>query len=229
MTTIDEIRRMQEEGKTEQEMIESLEQRGIPEEEIISSLEEAKIKAAVSFTPTPGNEDMVPSIMTQQTEETQTTEELPSIEQGYQEQQPEEQYQQGYDQQQYAPEQYPQEQYQQDYSQYPVYQPSGLSPDTITEIAEQAIEEKLEDTRAKLQDIASFKASMEATIDSIDSRLQRIEKVIDRLQLSVLQKVGDYVNNVDDIKRELIETQKSFKSLLPQARAEQKSIAKKSK
>ena len=78
------------------------------------------------------------------------------------------------------------------------------------------IQEKLEDTSEKLKQIASFKTSIEAKIESIDSRLTRIEKVIDRLQLSVLQKVGDYIINVDDIKKELIETQKSFKSLLPE-------------
>ena len=41
-----------------------------------------------------------------------------------------------------------------------------------------------------------------------------MEKIIDRLQLSILQKVGDYLTNVEDIKKELAETQKSFKSML---------------
>ena len=30
-----------------------------------------------------------------------------------------------------------------------------------------------------------------------------------------MQKVGDYMTNIDDIKKELVETQKSFKSLVP--------------
>lgn len=214
MATLDEIKRLQKEGRTEPEIIESLEQRGVPEEEILSSLEEAKIKAAVS-SQSAGNEEMMPSIMSQPQEESPEPESELSSQEEYQEAEaPQQQYQQYASEQQYQ--QYPQEQYQQDYSQYPVYQPSGLSPDTITEIAEQAIEEKLESTKIKLQEISSFKSSMEATTESLDARLVRIEKIIDRLQLSVLQKVGDYINNVDDIRRELVETQKSFKSLLPE-------------
>ena len=48
----------------------------------------------------------------------------------------------------------------------------------------------------------------------IEQRLRRIEAVIDKLQMSVLQKVGDYMNNVETIKNEITETQKTFKSIL---------------
>ena len=109
------------------------------------------------------------------------------------------------------PEQQYSDQYNQQYSdqQYPQY-----SQNTISEIAEQITTEKLSSFRTDIEKALNMKTAFESKIEFIDERLKRIEKVIDRLQLSVLQKVGDYVNNVDDIKKELVETQKSFKSLL---------------
>lgn len=228
MGTLDEIKRMKQEGKSDQEIINALLGRGITKEEISEALSEDKIKEAVDYP----EADMQPSIMSAGEEVPQPGQETPMPEQTAeypQEQYPAPAYQNI--QQPYAPESYPQEQYPtaeypQDYN-YPAYQPSGLSPDTITEIAEQVIQEKLGETSEKLKQISAFRNSMEAKMEGIDSRLVRIEKVIDRLQLSVLQKVGDYINNVDDIKKELIETQKSFRSLLPEFnRAAEKTLRK---
>ncbi len=98
---------------------------------------------------------------------------------------------------------------QEEYTQYS----SAISPDTITELTEQAITEKLSPLKTQMEKIIDMKTTLSAKISHLSSRLERIEKIIDRLQLSILQKVGDYVNNVDEIKRELIETQKSFKAL----------------
>ena len=53
-------------------------------------------------------------------------------------------------------------------------------------------------------------------IDYMEERLKRIEKTIDILQSSVLRKVGDYITDVQDIKAELIETQKSLSKVFPE-------------
>ena len=221
MGTTEEIGRMQQEGLSDQEIIQALQQQGISNQEISAALTESRIKEAV-ISPNLENDEMIPSIMSEsQIPQAGIGEQL-SISQQEQAPAQEQQYSpqgQSYPSyEQYTPSpdnQYPQYS-SQDYNQYPVYQPSGLSPETITEIAEQVIQEKLEDTRDKLQQIATFKTKIEVSVESIDNRLKRIEQIIDRLQLSVLQKVGDYVNNVNDIKQELVETQKSFKSILPQ-------------
>lgn len=118
-------------------------------------------------------------------------------------------------QEQYA--QYPQEYQQaqappQDY-QYQDYQPTGISTDAISEIAEQIAEEKISPMKKSVEKLIDSKTNMEAKLSFIDERLKRIENMIDRMQLSILQKVGDYVNNVEDIKKEMIETQKSFKAM----------------
>ncbi len=96
------------------------------------------------------------------------------------------------------------------------YQPIAISPDTMNEVAEQVVAEKLGPIAASLEKLFDQKSNSEAQIQYIDERLKRIEKIIDRLQLSILQKVGEYVTNVDDIKREMVETQKSFRALLDQ-------------
>jgi tetrahydromethanopterin S-methyltransferase subunit B len=127
-----------------------------------------------------------------------------------------ENYQQSYSQgqEQYHPQQSNQQQgypeYQQQYDPYS----SGISTDTISEIAEQVVLEKLSPLKEHIEQIISFKTTIEARMESLDERLKRMEKIIDRLQLSILQKVGEYITNVDDIKKEIGETQKSFRTLL---------------
>jgi len=85
------------------------------------------------------------------------------------------------------------------------------SSDNISEIAEQIFDEKMSSLGKKIDSLSESRTEFEAKLLSLDSRLSKIEKVIDRLQLSILQKVGEYITNVEDIKKEIIETQKSFK------------------
>jgi len=106
---------------------------------------------------------------------------------------------------------YPEYQYQ-DYQQY---EPTGISSDTITEISEQVVSEKLSAMQDKLEKAINFRNIAETKLSSLDERLRRIEQILDRLQLSILQKVGEYVADVKDIKKEFVETQKSLKKLSP--------------
>ena len=91
----------------------------------------------------------------------------------------------------------------------------SISPDTITEISEQVVAEKLAPLRKDIEKILDLKTTMETKMEYLDERLKRIEKIIDRLQLSIMQKVGEYITNIDDIKKEITETQKSFKAMAP--------------
>lgn len=104
------------------------------------------------------------------------------------------QQQQPYDGQQYAPS-------------------AGIGSDVITEIADQVVAEKLSPLLNAMDKILDMKSNVDSQLRYMDERLKRVEKVIDRLQLSVLQRVGEYVSNVEDIKQELQETQKTFKAL----------------
>src|SRR3989344_2737737 len=85
---------------------------------------------------------------------------------------------------------------------------------SIIQISEQIVSEKMTDIRKKMEKISIFKTELETKTESIEERLKRIEKIIDTLQTSVLRKVGDYVTNVEDLKHEMIETQKTFAKVL---------------
>ena len=200
----------------DEQVIQSLRNGGADYKDIADALAQSRIKAAVEQQdadpnsiypgePTVGTQnEMEPSMMGQQQEMM-----LPSPGAAeYPSQIPAPSYDapQGYDQQQYG------EQY--------VQQPYGTSPDMTAEIAEQVVAEKLGELRKHLEKIADMKTIFDSKVEILDERLRRIEKTIDVLQSSVLRKVGDYVTNVEDIKREMIETQKTFSKLIPEHRAQ---------
>lgn len=217
MTVLEEVKRMQQQGSNDEQIIQSLRERGVEYKEIADSLAQSRIKAAVEQpdtdpnvypggTPEPSSDtNMERSIMNQQ--EPELIPPTPGAG-GYAPQQP----QGGYTVQQ--PQDYNTGQYAEGYGQNQQY---SASPDLTTEIAEQVVAEKFSEIRKHLEKIADMKSTVEAKMEYLDERLKRIEKIIDTLQSSILRKVGDYVTNVDDIKRELIETQKTFAKLIPAA------------
>ena len=96
---------------------------------------------------------------------------------------------------------------------YPQQQYSSMSSDTVSEIAEEVVAEKFFNIKKELEKVIEFRTAVQAKMEYLDERLKRIEKIIERLQLSVLQKVGDYMTNVEDIQKELDEVQKTFKAV----------------
>ena len=171
-----------------EEIKSTLRSRGLSATEISAFMSQAKIKEAVSgqsyqsqnpfqFNSANGGEngEMYPSIMQQQIEQN------PDVQQDNTQEAPIPQEDLQYN------EQYPQEtmaspyqtQYQQPYdSQYQPYQ-SAISPETITELAEQVITEKLSPLSAKMEKIISSRTTFESRIQSIQERLERIEKIND--------------------------------------------------
>jgi DNA-binding transcriptional MerR regulator len=210
MPLLSDIQRMQAEGRTDQEIISSLKEQGISPREITEALTQSKIKEAVSAPAEGGYETSAPS-PEQQMSVPEQSQAAPA--------------------EAYAPSQaqegaypaagaYPAPAEGAAYSEYPQYpqqaQMGGISPDTITEISEQVVAEKLSPIRRDLEKVIDIKTTLESKTEYLDERLKRIEKIIDRLQLSIMQKVGDYMTNIDDIKKEIVETQKSFKALAPE-------------
>jgi len=47
-------------------------------------------------------------------------------------------------------------------------------------------------------------------MEHLNERLKRIETIIDRLQASILEKIGSYGSNLDSIKKEMSMMQDSF-------------------
>jgi DNA-binding transcriptional MerR regulator len=224
MTVLTDIKRMQVEGKTEAEILSTLKQQGVSPREITEALSQSKIREAVAGESPYGNPEAV--LMPSQEQAAPAEEMVPSVaaqqqaQENYPPQYPQP-YEQQYQQAQAPPQQaqYPPQYPQQYEPQYQTYQPQpqmgSISPDTITEISEQVVAEKLAPLRKDIEKVLDLKTTMETKMEYLDERLKRIEKIIDRLQLSIMQKVGEYITNIDDIKKEITETQKSFKAMVP--------------
>ncbi len=220
MTVLTDIKRMQVEGKTEAEILSTLKQQGVSPREITEALSQSKIREAVAGESPYGNPEA--ALMPPQEQAAPAEEMVPSVAAPQGRENYPQPYEQQYQQAQApAPQQQPQyQQYPQQYEpQYQTYQPQpqmgAISPDTITEISEQVVAEKLSPLRKDIEKVIDLKTTMESKMEYLDERLKRIEKIIDLLQLSIMQKVGEYITNIDDIKKEITETQKSFKAMVP--------------
>ncbi|MEK6854966.1 MAG: hypothetical protein AABX73_01975 [Nanoarchaeota archaeon] len=217
MGIIDEIKQMQSQGKSEQEIASSLKQRGVSDSEINEAIAQNRIKDAVSSDDPLRIQQGYDSFNSFQGQEPAKSAEYSDNKVGYEGMQPSLlgfQDEQNNPTSQVAQERYlPNEQAYSEYGQYQPYQ-EAISSDVISEISEQIVSEKLSFLYDKLEKIFSFMNSSETRITNIDERIRRVEKILDVLQLSLLQKVGDYVSDVKDMKKELEETQKSFKTLV---------------
>ena len=176
MTTIEKIIQMQQQGMSDADIIKNLKNDGISPKEISDSLAQARIKLAVSQTPEPNGyqESSVP----QNTQEQYF---------------PQEQYQQTYQEQQYAPET----------QQYYAPEQSAMSIDTINDIVERIVSEKMKDTNQKIKTSTEFKIKTEEEIAEIKDRLKAIESVMDNLQKSIIGKVGEFGQSTTLIHKDL--------------------------
>ncbi len=181
---LDKVMQMQQQGMHEQEINKRLRDQGISPQQINDALNQFQVKTAVSQLPEsqmheqPMTQEMQQSIMPLQ--------ESPQTQTPYQEQEyysPE------------TPQAYPQEAY---YPEQPM-----IDSDTITEIAEQIISEKLNEFRQKIGNIPAFKTETQDKLKDLDERLKRIESSIDKLQQSVIGKIGEFGENTQSIHKDL--------------------------
>jgi len=207
MALIDTINKMKQQNLSNQEIIKTLEEQGYSPEEINSSLSQANI---VPASPQPSNsspsqQNMQPSLMaspqsSQPHQQPITQEVQPEPPQQYQEPQTSEETYQNYNQA-YYPEQG-----------YEQYLPS--TSDTMAEIAEEIVEEKLTKLKNSIGNLSEFKIEIEDKLKNLHNRVRRIENIIDKLQLSILKKISIYGENLEDIKSEITKTQDSFSKIL---------------
>lgn len=90
---------------------------------------------------------------------------------------------------------------------YPTYQeqqaPPQIETEAIEEIAEQIVEEKWQEVKAKISDVIEWKNYADRRINSIDERIKRVESSIDRLQAALLSKVNEYGRGIKDLGSEM--------------------------
>lgn len=201
MGVLEQISQMKNQGMGDEEIVSSLQEQGVSPKTINDALSQADIKKAVSAegydqqdmggVPTPNPEQM-------RNPHSPTRQEISGDVYAPQAtQQP----QQAYSSEEYYP--------QQNYDQYGGYS-GGLDSSTIIEIAEQVFSEKIQKVEKQIKEVIEFKTISESTLSNLSERVKRIESMIDKLQVGILERVGSYGKNVENLKKELSMVQDSF-------------------
>ncbi len=231
MGVLDKVSQMKSQGKGDSEIISTLRAQGVSPKEIQDALSQAQIKNAVSGS------DMQQSIMDQNSDAYspgsmgQGQEDYVPTPQPPQDNSPYQSQTQGYAQEAYQTPQYQDQNYQnygqQDYGQYPEqysdyaqgqdsYYPDESFSDnsSVIDIADQVVSEKTKKIQKQVEDLMEFKSLAENSLKLMEERLRRIETTIDKLQISILDKIGSYGKNLSEVKKEMSMMQDSFSKVV---------------
>jgi hypothetical protein len=221
MGTLDQVTKMRKQGISDKEIISNLSQGGVSPREINDALKQAQIKNAVSDF----DDDMQPSMNVNEEVPVPNEEEVPQEYEPQQESSPQayapatqEEYQpqeqQQYQQQEYQPQEYlPQQQYspQENYSNY---SSSGINTDTIIEITDQIFSDRIRKFQKQEDANSEAVALLQTKFENVSERLKKIETIIDKLQIAILEKIGSYGQNLEGIKKEMSMMQDSFSKMI---------------
>lgn len=208
MGVLENITQMRSQGMSDEEVVQKLQEQGTSPREINDALNQAQIKNAVgnqegsSDVPAPSGQNYAEQPQNQYNEQqypqTQETGEAYPPQQGY-----EDYYRQdyggGYD--------YGYGGYQQGY---------GTDTSTMVEVAEQVFSEKMQKTQKQVKDLAEFKTLTESKVEQLSERIKRIENLMDKMQAAILDKIGSYGKNLDNVRKEMDMMQDSFAKVVPE-------------
>ncbi len=235
MAALEQVMQLKNQGYNEDQIVESLKQQGVSPKEITDAINQSNIKDAVSGESKnydapqapeqnqenskfqrPGNQPQG-----QDTGYSPSTQEISSPQQtNTQEQSQQQTYDQNYGQN------YNQEQYDQNYG-YQENQGTSGNSETMIEIADQVFSEKIKDIQNTIDDLNEFKTTTETKVEHIDKRLKKIEKMIDTLQIKVLEKVGNYGKELSSTKKELKMVEDSISKINKKSSKSKKKKSKK--
>jgi hypothetical protein len=207
MAVLEQVISMKEQGISDRDIVNELSQNGISPKEISEALGQAQIKYSVS---NPGDEEqMQPSIMPGENvpQEGNGQVYVP----GAYEQQGEYPVPEYQEQGQYAPE-YSQQQYYQPTTEQ--YSSAGIDANTVMEIADQVFSERIRKIQEQTETTAEASVVLQAKMENISDRLKKIETIIDKLQIAILEKVGSYGKNLESVKKEMSMMQDSFSKMI---------------
>lgn len=194
---LDDFLELEKEGKTNSEIVLELQNKGFSPQEINDAVNQSKIKKAVTSP-----EGMQLSIM-EEPEQVQPPVPIPSKKKKM----PFPMTAPAQAEYQYPPA------YEYGSAQQPI-QSQGADIETIEEISEEIVNEKMTGLRDELENIRDFKQSVQTKIDDLDDRLRRIELNIDRLQASMIGKVQEYGQNIKDLGSEMRAVEGAFSNVL---------------
>lgn len=198
MAVLDRVNQMHNQGMGDEEIIKRLTDEGLPMKDVNDALNQSKIKMAVNQQQTMAYQD--------QQYAAPQAQDYPQTGYDYNQQ-----FSPAYQEQQYAAPQ-AQPQYPEQYGQQASYQPQyaaqqypsmGIDTETITQISEQIINEKLKELKDSMGDIASFKSNTQERISDLNDRLKRIENSLDKIQQAIIGKVGEFGESVAYIHKDL--------------------------
>jgi len=199
MPLINQIKSLQEQGLTEEQIIQNLQEQGLSPLEVNQAVEQAKIKSAVQETE---QEEMQPSMTEPVGEYGEYPQETLESPMPIEEQAP-------------LSQETPQYIYPTPQQAYPSYQEYSYSnQESVSEIAEQITEEKINQIKGEISGMTEFKTLSSKKIESMDERLKKIENIIERLQATIIGKIGSFSSNIQDIKEEMGMMQDSFSKAL---------------
>lgn len=206
MAILDQITQMKKDGLSDQDIISNLQSQGINPGEIMGALDKAKIKEAVAGedgAPPEAPEPYTPQSAGQENYAPQTQEMPYNTQQGQMD----------------APQEYaPQEGYEEQN-----YSSGNTDSGTMIEIAEQVFEEKSNKITKELDSFKEFSTLAGSKITNFEDRIKRMEKIIDNLQIKILEKIGSYGQGINSIKKEMSMMEDSFTKMVPELAKKQTS------
>ena len=231
MATLEKIMQLKQQGQNDQQIIENLKQQGLSPNEINESLSQSKIKSELNDPSTMLKQTAQPqNPQFEQPPSAETTSMQPSMSQQPGTQQPSSPQQSQFTQPMQetpqsfqppitqeipAPEMQQQGPYPpQEYQEYQEYQPQETSIETINEIAEQIVDEKIIQLKKQITSFTKFKEELASEVLRLSERFSKIENTLNELQVAVLRKVGDYGEDIKNIAKEMHSTQDSFSKVL---------------
>jgi len=131
--------------------------------------------------------------------------------------------QQEYVQDPNAQQQYYQEAPQEGYG----YAGGATDTETMIEVAEQVFSDKMGKIEKRVDKGEEFKNLAGVKIENIEKRLERMEKLFDKLQIEIIQKVGSFGKTLQSNKKEMAMMQNSFRKTIGKTPTAKKRISKK--
>ena len=84
----------------------------------------------------------------------------------------------------------------------------------MIEISDQVFSNKIKNFQKILEATSEAEIALQAKTETISERLKKIETIIDKLQISILDKVGSYGKNLESIKKEMSMMEDSFSKMI---------------
>ncbi|MCK4647757.1 hypothetical protein KAT24_02400 [Candidatus Pacearchaeota archaeon] len=209
MSVLEQVSQMKSQGIAEQDIISRLKQQKISPKDINDALSQSKIKEAV-YSPQETNRVPAEQIPMPENTEAAYVPRTQEITQEANIPQPQETYA---PQEEYAP---PQEVYQQEAYGYPA--PEEHGSDMMIEISEQVFNEKIRKVEKQIDKMNDVQVLLQTKTEYAVERLKRIESIMDKLQVAILERIGSYGKNLETIKKEMEMIEDSFTKIVPSAK-----------